>query len=87
MSQDITFCPNSSCELKRCRRNPKWIADKSIPHSYSVEIPDDCPKFQWLFNEGYVCGYKECKNECYKDLITLRDMLAFVLERYGEKND
>lgn len=41
MSEDITFC---SYECKRkCRRNKKNIRDKSIPHSYFVERPPDCP--------------------------------------------
>ena len=40
---DITFCP-VECERMDCPRNQKNIRDRTIPHSYSVEILDDCPK-------------------------------------------
>ena len=40
---DITFCPEK-CELKSCPRNKENICDRTIPHSFAVEIPDDCPK-------------------------------------------
>lgn len=40
---DITFCPEK-CRMTSCPRNSKNIRDKSVPHSYSVGIPDDCPK-------------------------------------------
>ena len=40
---DITFC-QEECGLKSCPRNKRNIRDKTIPHSYSVEIPQDCPK-------------------------------------------
>ena len=40
---DITFCPKE-CDWTDCPRNSKNIRDKTIPHSYSVEIPKDCLK-------------------------------------------
>ena len=40
---DITFC-QEECEWNDCMRNKKNIRDKTIPHSFSVEIPEDCPK-------------------------------------------
>lgn len=40
---DITFC-NEVCDWMDCPRNYKNIRDKTIPHSYFVDIPDDCPK-------------------------------------------
>ena len=40
---DITFC-QEQCDLLSCPRNQKNIWDKTVPHSFSVEIPDDCPK-------------------------------------------
>ena len=40
---DITFCPEK-CGWKSCPRNKENIRDKTIPHSFSVEIPRDCPK-------------------------------------------
>ena len=41
MTEDITFC-NLKCKRK-CRRNKKNIRDTSIPHSFFVERPPDCP--------------------------------------------
>ena len=40
---DITFC-HVNCDWLDCPRNYKNIRDKTIPHSYFVDIPDDCPK-------------------------------------------
>lgn len=40
---DITFC-QEECSWMNCPRNSKNIRDKTIPHSFSVEIPMDCPK-------------------------------------------
>jgi len=40
---DITFCPER-CGWKSCPRNSENIRDKAIPHSFSVEVPKDCPK-------------------------------------------
>ena len=39
---DITFCPRP-CDYTECLRNSKNIRDRTIPHSYFVEIPKDCP--------------------------------------------
>ena len=40
---DITFCPNV-CDVLVCPRNKENIRGRTIPHSYSVETPSDCPK-------------------------------------------
>ena len=42
---DITFC-QETCERMDCPRNKHHIRDRSVPHSFSVEIPQDCPKKQ-----------------------------------------
>ena len=42
---DISFCPKK-CSRLTCPRNSKNIRDKSVPHSYFVETPSDCPKLQ-----------------------------------------
>lgn len=43
-NDDITFCPDETCEMTNCFRNQKNIVDHRIPHSYFVEVPDGCPK-------------------------------------------
>lgn len=43
LNDDITFC-QEDCEMENCMRNKKNIADRRIPHSFSVERPEDCPK-------------------------------------------
>ena len=50
---DITFCP-VLCERLDCPRNQKNIRDRTIPHSYSVEIPTDCLKKEEEFKTN-VC--------------------------------
>ena len=42
---DITFCPER-CGWKDCPRNRVNIRDRTVPHSFSMEIPQDCPKKQ-----------------------------------------
>ena len=42
-NDDITFC-QEDCDWEDCPRNSKNIRDRSIPHSYSIERPTDCPK-------------------------------------------
>lgn len=42
---DITFCPEQ-CGWRSCPRNKQNIRDRTVPHSFSVEIPQDCPKKQ-----------------------------------------
>lgn len=42
-SDDITFC-TEECDRLSCPRNQKNIRDHSIPHSFSVGLPPDCPK-------------------------------------------
>ena len=43
MSDDISFCPKGKCRRKTCMRNQMNIRDRTIPHSFFVEIPPDCP--------------------------------------------
>lgn len=46
MSEDITFCDNIKCKVKKCFRNPKNIQHFDIPHSFaSLEGTDLCPSF------------------------------------------
>lgn len=46
MSEDITFCDNTKCKVKKCFRNPKNIKHFEIPHSFaSLEGTDLCPSF------------------------------------------
>lgn len=42
---DITFCPEQ-CEWRSCPRNKLNIRDKTVTHSFSVEVPRDCPKIR-----------------------------------------
>lgn len=42
---DITFCPEL-CNWESCPRNQQNIRDRSVPHSFSVGIPEDCPKWK-----------------------------------------
>lgn len=47
MSDDITFCDNTKCKVKKCFRNPKNIKHFEIPHSFaSLEGTDLCPSFK-----------------------------------------
>lgn len=41
---DISFCPKENCRRTSCPRNMKNIRDHSVPHSFFVETPPDCPK-------------------------------------------
>ena len=50
---DITFCP-VRCGWNDCPRNKQNIRDKTIPHSFFVDIPTDCPKKQ----EGREAGMR-----------------------------
>ena len=40
---DISFCP-ATCGRISCPRNRINIRDRTIPHSYFADIPDDCPE-------------------------------------------
>ena len=42
---DITFC-QELCGWESCPRNQQNIRDRSVPHSFSVGIPEDCPKWK-----------------------------------------
>ena len=49
---DITFC-QKKCGWKECPRNKLNIRDKTVPHSFSVETPSDCPKnIKMTFHNG-----------------------------------
>lgn len=41
-TDDITFC-QIKCRRIKCRRNQVNINDRTIPHSFFVERPPDCP--------------------------------------------
>lgn len=47
---DISFC-QEQCERMDCPRNSKNIRDKTVPHSYIVGRPEDCPKTPQIRNE------------------------------------
>ena len=49
---DITFCLEE-CERMDCPRNQHNIRDRRVPHSYSLEIPRDCPKKEEEKDFGY----------------------------------
>ena len=52
MSDDISFCPKDKCRRKTCMRNQMNIRDRTIPHSFFVEIPPDCPYNKHDTNHG-----------------------------------
>lgn len=62
---DITFC-QEECDWTNCPRNQKNIRNKTIPHSFSVVIPDDCPKKE----------YKEMKCRIMDDVGNIIDELT-----------
>lgn len=82
---DITFC-SERCERLDCPRNKENIRDKTVPHSYSVEIPSDCPKkestdyveeeivrHEWKENVDYISRGQilvRCKNCIYMYEVT-----------------
>ena len=43
LGDDISFCPFKGCRRKTCPRNQRNIRDRTIPHSFFVERPPDCP--------------------------------------------
>lgn len=43
MNNNIHFCQIEKCKRKTCSRNQINIQDKTIPHSFYVERPPDCP--------------------------------------------
>ena len=42
-TDDISFCPFKKCRRKTCSRNQMNIRDRTVPHSFFVERPPDCP--------------------------------------------
>lgn len=48
---DITFCPYECMDMD-CPRNKKNIRDHSIPHSFCVGTPPDCPRLNEPPKEG-----------------------------------
>ena len=53
---DITFC-QEECERVDCMRNSKNIRDRTVPHSYSVERPEDCLIEEVTGVDERSCGY------------------------------
>ena len=51
-TDDISFCPIEKCRRKTCPRNQMNIRDRTIPHSYFVERPPDCPYLRKDNNHG-----------------------------------
>ena len=47
---DISFC-QEECGWIDCPRNKRNIRDKTVPHSYFVDIPPDCPKVEWMVDK------------------------------------
>lgn len=66
---DITFC-QEKCGWTDCPRNSQNIRDRTIPHSFSVEIPEDCPKQNARKNKAIssaleaVVYCRDCKHVC-----------------------
>jgi hypothetical protein len=71
---DITFCPEQ-CGWISCPRNKRNIRDRTIPHSFSVEIPQDCPKQQKAETGHWI--YKK-----YDDMF-----MCSCCEKYSIRND
>jgi len=46
MSDDISFCQKTKCRRTSCFRHVKNMHDRTIPHSFFVETPPDCPKLK-----------------------------------------
>ena len=45
MSEDMTFCMNKECAMKKCVRHPKHIKRHDIPHSFAdLEGTEYCIK-------------------------------------------
>ncbi len=61
MSDDISFCPKGKCRRKSCMRNQSNIRDRTIPHSFFVEIPPDCPKINGKDNNHGIYHVREKK--------------------------
>ena len=51
---DISFCPKV-CNRITCPRNSKNIRDRKVPHSFFVDIPDDCPKRRKVVRKKMKC--------------------------------
>ena len=47
---DISFCPKK-CKRDDCPRNSVNIRDRTIPHSYFIGTPPDCPKERTVKSE------------------------------------
>ena len=71
ISDDISFCPNGRCRRRTCFRNQANIRDRSIPHSYFTEIPDDCPK---KGDKIMACGLCKKNNETQGMSAILKDV-------------
>ena len=42
-TDDTIYCQRKDCRRKTCKRNQMHIKDKTVPHSFYVERPPDCP--------------------------------------------
>lgn len=76
---DITFCPER-CGWKDCPRNQANIRDRAIPHSFSVEIPQDCPKEQER-------SVKQMDREKVKKELLELNATAYGLWVHNQKNE
>ena len=72
-SEDITFCP-LTCDNMECMRNSANIQDHTIPHSYSVEVPDCCPKRQFTTSLN-VIGNNAAVNRKSNEWISVEEKL------------
>ena len=85
---DITFC-SERCGWKSCPRNKENIRDRAIPHSFSVEIPVDCPKRgKWICEEvpAMTMGGEVISTMLHqqKELVLCKDCKHGVLCNEGE---
>ena len=73
---DITFC-QEQCGWKSCPRNRQNIRDRTVPHSFSVDIPADCPKKQ----EAGEAGMRKALEERLRDVIEEKrpQMITWIL--------
>lgn len=81
---DISFCPNE-CENIECMRNSKNIKDKSIPHSYFVETPSDCPKALKKYKEKYSKQSDEDITKAALKLYASKDKIERIIEAFMQR--
>lgn len=61
VAEDITFCPAELCANVKCYRNKANIRDKTMPHSFYVAIPKECPdgKYRSEIRDRQFKGYRK----------------------------